>query len=290
MVSRRRFLMIAAAAIAAPAGASSVQEWQGTAMGSAARMVLSGATPQQARRVFGKVERLLLQVEQQFSLHRDSDLTRLNRTGRLSHPPAGMLALFDLADRVHAATGGAFDPTVQPLWLAIATGGDTAAARSLIDWTRVHRSKSELHLEARMQLTFNGIAQGHAADRVAHVMRQEGFTNVLIDMGEIVALGHRPFASGWRADIAMTEGMRLARVTLTDRALATSSPGGTLIGMGMPHILDPAGGTPRWRIASVSAPQAALADALSTAFCIMDRDAIAAALARFPQARLEALA
>jgi thiamine biosynthesis lipoprotein ApbE len=33
-----------------------------------------------------------------------------------------------------------------------------------------------------------------------------------------------------------------------------------------------------------------LADALSTAFCIMDREAIEAALAQFPESRLEALA
>ena len=43
-----------------------------------------------------------------------------------------------------------------------------------------------------MQITFNGIAQGQAADRVADLMREEGFTNVIIDMGEIAALGERP--------------------------------------------------------------------------------------------------
>ena len=108
-----------------------MQEWNGTAMGSAARIVLSGATAEKAARVFRKVEAILLQVERQFSLHRDSDLTRLNRNGWLSHPAAEIQALFDLADQVHAATGGAFDPTVQPLWLATATGGDTVAASGL---------------------------------------------------------------------------------------------------------------------------------------------------------------
>lgn len=290
MLTRRQFLTIAAAAIGVPAEASSTQEWQGTAMGSAARIMLVGATAERARRIFRKVEAILLQVERQFSLHRDSELTRLNRNATLHHPAADILALFDLADEVHAATGGAFDPTVQPLWLATATGGDTAAARSLIGWNRVRRNTSEIRLEPWMQLTFNGIAQGHAADRVVNLMREEGFTNVLIDMGEIAALGNRPSGGGWRADVAMPQGTSVARVTLTDRALATSSPGGTLIGKGMPHILDPKGRAPRWRIASVSAPRAALADALSTAFCIMDRSSIDAALARFPEARLEALA
>ena len=36
---------------------------------------------------------------------------------------------------------GAFDPTVQPLWLALATGGDAHAARRPIGWDRVHLSR-----------------------------------------------------------------------------------------------------------------------------------------------------
>lgn len=289
MITRRRFLTIAAAAIAVPAEASSAQEWHGTAMGSTARIMLVGATAERARRIFRKVEATLLQVERQFSLHCDSELTRLNRNGTIHHPAADLAALFDLADEVHAATSGAFDPTVQPLWLATATGGDTIAARSMIGWDRVRRSKAEIRLEPRMQLTFNGIAQGDAADRVARLMREEGFTNVLIDMGEISALGERPFGGGWIADVTMPEGTSVARIALTNRALATSSPVGTLIGKGLPHILNPKGGSPLWRIASVSSPRAALADALSTAFCIMEHNAIEAALAKFPEARLEAL-
>jgi thiamine biosynthesis lipoprotein len=290
MISRRRFLTIAAASLAAPVQAAAVEEWRGTAMGSAARIVLSGATAAKAARVFRKAEAVLRRIERQFSLHRDSDLTRLNRNGWLSHPTEQMRAVCDLADQVHAATGGAFDPTVQPLWLATATGGDTAEAFRLIGWPRVRRSKAEIRLEPRMQLTFNGIAQGYAADCVADLMRDEGFADVLIDMGEIAALGQRPAGGGWRADIATHDGALIAHATLSDRALATSSPGGTLIGRGLPHILDPNGGSPIWSVASVSAPRAALADALSTAFCLMDRKAIEAALIRFPDARLEALA
>ena len=46
---------------------------------------------------------------------------------------------------------------------------------------------------------------------------------------------------------------------------------------------------PRWQISAVTAPSAALADALSTAFCVMGRDEIDAALTVFPQARIAAL-
>lgn len=290
MITRRRILTIAAAALAAPARASSPAEWQGTAMGAAARIVLTGAQPEHAARVFRKAEAILAQIESQFSLHRDSELTRLNRNGSLSHPPAAMMALFELAGAVHKATQGAFDPTIQPLWLATALGGDVRAASALIGWDRVRFNSLEVRLEPSMQLTFNGIAQGHAADAIAALMRAEGFTNVLIDMGEVVALGNRPAGGGWKADVALPGGKAIARVALTDRALSTSSPSGTLIGQGRPHILDPRGRNPQWEIIAVSAPSAALADALSTAFCVMDRAVIHSALSRFPGARLEAIA
>ena len=92
-----------------------------------------------------------------------------------------------------------------------------------IGWNRVRRRASEIRLEPRMQLTFNGIAQGHAADWVAEMLRAEGFGDVLIDMGEVMALG-RSACRAWQAAIAAPDGTELARVGLQDRALATSSP------------------------------------------------------------------
>lgn len=291
MPTRRRFLTLtAAAALVAPARAGTAQVWEGRALGAAARIVLTGAEPQQARRVFDRVERSLARIEAHFSLHADSALTRLNRDGRLAHPGPEIRALFDLATSVNRATGGAFDPSVQPLWMALATGGGAAAARDLIGWDRVRVSVEAIRLDPGMALTFNGIAQGAAADRIAALMRAEGFRDVLIDMGEIAALGASPRGAPWRAAIVLPDGTEIAHAALRDRALATSAPGGTRIGAGSAHILDPRGGAARWRIAAVTAESAALADALSTAFCVMDRAEIDAALARFPQARLAALA
>lgn len=288
-MNRRRFLTIAAAApLAWPARAATPAVWSGRAMGAAARIVLHGAEAHRARRVFARVEAALLRVESHFSLHTESALTRLNRDGRLTHPAPEVLALFDLASRVHAATGGVFDPSIQPLWLATATGGNVEAARALVGWTRLRVGRDEIALAPGQALTFNGIAQGAAADRIAALLRAEGFGNVLIDMGEVMALG-RNGNRIWQAAIAAADGAELARVGLTDRALATSSPAGTRIGGGAPHILHPSGQPPLWSTVAVSAPDAATADALSTAFCLMTREEINAALAAFPAARVEAL-
>ena len=289
MMNRRRFIVLSAVALAAPAYRATRHDWAGRALGAEARLTLSGATDAQARDVFGRVSAALAQVEAQFSLYRDSALTRLNRDGWLSHPAPDILGLFARADQVHRATGGAFDPSIQPLWLATATGGDLTAARAAVGWDRVRIDQDEIRLEPGMALTFNGIAQGHAADRIADLLRAEGLGNVLIDMGEGQALGHRPDGAAWQARISGPDGVALADLALRDRALATSSPLGTRIGAGQAHILHPKGQPPQWQTAAISAPSAALADALSTAACLMDRVAIEAALAAFPGARLEHL-
>ncbi|MFZ1468169.1 MAG: FAD:protein FMN transferase [Paracoccaceae bacterium] len=291
-LNRRLFLSLTAAAVsltALPAQAT-VSDWQGTGLGAALSLRLIGDDPHHARRTFSRVEAEIARVEATASLHRDSSLTRLNRDGRLAWPDPAFLALLDLAGQVHAATRGAFDPTVQPLWQAIATGGDTVAARAAIGWDRVRLSHEEIRLAPGQALTLNGIAQGWAADRIAALLRAEGYANALIDMGEINALGQREDAAPWRVAIAGPTGQPLAETALTNRALATSSPMGTRIGADRPHIIGPAGQNPLWQTAAVSAASAALADALSTAFCLMSRAAIDDSLARFPDARLEALA
>ncbi|WP_347311009.1 FAD:protein FMN transferase [Defluviimonas sp. SAOS-178_SWC] len=290
-MNRRRFLTVAAATLAASArGADAAMPaiWTGRAMGADARIVLHGADPTRARHVFGRVEAELGRVERHFSLHAESELRRLNRDGRLSYPAPEVLAVFHLSDRVHQATGGAFDPTIQPLWLAVATGCDTVAARQAVGWSRVRVGADEIALDPGMALTFNGIAQGHAADRIAALLRAEGFGDVLIDMGEVMALGTND-ARDWQAAIAAPDGAELGRVGLRNRALATSSPMGTTIGGGAGHILHPKGAPARWSTISVSAGSAAIADALSTAFCLMEPAAIQRALSEFPEARIEAM-
>ncbi len=289
-LNRRRFMMLTAAALCPLATASHAAEWQGFGLGAELSLRLIGGTPAQTRHAFRKVEVEIARIEAMASLHRDSSLTRLNRDGRLTHPEVDFLRLLALAGQVHAATGGAFDPTVQPLYLALASGADPAPARRLIGWPRVTVTATEIRLAAGQALTLNGIAQGWAADRIAEIITSDGFGNALINMGEIQTLGTRADGQPWRAEITSPKGAALADLPLSNRALATSSPRGTLIGPGLAHILGPMGQAPRWQTVAVSAPQAALADALSTGFCLMDRAAIDQALRAFPAARLEALA
>ncbi|MEH7828776.1 FAD:protein FMN transferase [Gemmobacter denitrificans] len=286
MMNRRRFMAITAAVLAGPARATETV-WTGTGFGASLGVRLVGATTAQSAHALRRVKAELSRLDAIFSLHRDSALTRLNRDGRLAHPQDDLLQVLRLSADVHRATGGAFDPTVQPLYLARASGCDVAAASAAIGFGRVQVSASEIRLDREQALTLNGIAQGWAADRIATILRGEGFDRALIDTGEIATLGGHPDGRAWIAAITDPEGRRVDIAALTDRALSTSSPMGTMIGAGHPHILGPQGETARWTTVSVSAPQAALADALSTALCLLDREGIDRSLAHFPDARLE---
>ena len=285
-MNRRRFLCLSAAALAPlPGHAGTVAAWEGTGLGTSLSLRLVGADPHHARQTFARVGAEIARIESLASLHRDSALTRLNRDGHLAWPAPDLLDILTLAGQVHAATGGAFDPTVLPLWLALANGTDPETARMRIGWDRIRLTPEEIRLDPGQALTLNGIAQGWAADRIAALLRAQGFTEALVDMGELAALGD----GGWPVAIVGPDDAPLAETRLANRALATSSPRGTLVN-GQPHILGPQGQPPLWQTVSVSAPRAAIADALSTAFCLMDRPAMESALAGFPGSRLEALA
>lgn len=292
-MNRRRFLAISAAAIglAAPAAARTVQApaWTGVALGARAAIWLDHPdAPAIARRAAAEITRL----EGVFSLYRpDSALSQLNAMASLAAPPPDLLECLTLADAVHRASGGAFDPTVQPLWTLWAdraargsrpTPQELTQTRAHGGWDAVQRDAGEIRLAPGMGLTLNGIAQGFIADRVAALLTAEGLTDILIDTGEHRALGQMPGGGDWPVTLAAG-----GAVALRDRALATSAPLGTVFDAAgrFGHILDPRTGEPapaQWAAVSLTASSAALADALSTAACLLpDRAAIDRLTARF---------
>lgn len=282
-LTRRRFIALSASAVGlgtAPlvAGAES-QVWRGRAMGAEVVVTLRGGDPGALWRLGRRIAARLDRLEQALSLYRASELVRLNETGVLAHPSGDLAAMLDLAGQLHATTVGVFDPSVQALWRARAEGRRSAAP---FGWSKIERRGPEVRLPRGMVLTFNGVAQGYAADQLAQLVRDAGFDDVIVDAGEIAAIGQ-----GGPVDILGDRGCILRQVVLRDECLATSSPGATRIGPDhAPHILHPEGRWSRWRTVSVAAPQAALADGLSTAFCLMTRDEIARSLHAWPEARL----
>lgn len=270
-MNRRRFLAITAAALALPGAAHAETTWQGTALGAEATVTLTGPRAR-AEAALAALPALLNAIEDEFSLYRPaSTLSRLNAGSSVTPSPA-FAALLGQCTLIHDATEGAFDPSVQPLWRALATGTPT---HTPIGWQHVPRG-TPLRLHPGQALTFNGIAQGHATDAVAAHLAAHGFTHALIDIGELAALGG-PFRIGLMDPDAGLTGT----ATLTSRAIATSSPRATLVA-GQPHILHPQGLPPLWSSVTVEADTATLADALSTALVFHDAPKIARIRTRLP--------
>ena len=257
MMRRRRFIQIVAAAALAPeVAAAQVRRWTGRAMGADVSLVLYGADPGTLDRALD----LIRAAEARFSLHDPgSELVRLNAAGggRVS---SDMARLLDLAARMHHATEGLFDPTIQPVFDALLRGAP--APWDLVGWNRLKWDGARLALASGQALSLNGIAQGDVTDQVRNHLADQGLDKALVNIGEHAAIGG-PFRLGLEDPV---HGL-LGQISLSDSALATSSPGAMLLG-NRSHILHPAGGAPCWSTVSVRAQTAVVADAVSTGLCL----------------------
>jgi thiamine biosynthesis lipoprotein len=227
---------------------------------------------------------------------RDSEVTRLNREGVLAKPSAELIEVIDASQRLGTISGGAFDITVQPLWRAYEahfwSRGDVApdiraraldVARTHVDFRRVQAGTARISLPPGMAITLNGIAQGFITDRIADLLRNEGFAQAVVDLGEWRALGSHPEGRPWRA------ATRAGSIDLVDNALAVSSGAGTAFEPSgqFHHIFDPRTGASACTFAeaAVIAPRAMIADALATAICVVGEERAAGLLAAYPGAR-----
>lgn len=265
-LARRRFLLVAAAAVVLAPSRRETWAWQGDALGGEARIELSG-TRNAAQAALDAVAAEIERLEDIFSLHRPtSQLARLNRDGVLAAPARDLTTALRLAAAWRTRTEGAFDPAVQPLWTAAVSG--IAAPLERVRAARIDLGPGMVRLAPGTALTLNGIAQGIIADRVAAVLARRGFSDPRIDTGEMRLPG--PDRRRLRLPAAGVE------IEVADCAVATSAPDALRLPGSRHHLFDPRTGhcPERWRSVTVIARTAADADALSTAFAVSSRERI----------------
>jgi thiamine biosynthesis lipoprotein len=290
-ITRRRALTVfAATAAGLVAGgsrpATADYEWRGYAMGTDARIIFSGASRQAARSAAELAAVEIERLERALSLFRsDSDIVRLNRDGVLLAPTGDMFRAVRLAVDVADATEGLFDPTVQTLWEAYvdwfstARGQDippqhlVAKALQAVDWRQIKLTDDSIVIGKGQRITLNGLGQGYVTDRIANLLRDRGFSNVLVDLGEQRALGPKRDGSPWLMGHRGQPG-----IELSNGALATSEGVGCILGANgaVHHLFDPRTGrsSHRWQSITVHHHSAAVADALSTAVYCASGDEI----------------
>lgn len=188
-------------------------------------------------------------------------------------------------------TQGAFDPTlgaVVDLWgfgpvtpTCLPPPADKLAeARAASGWKKLALDTSSrlARQPGGLKLDLSGIAKGHAADRAARRLEDEGHVSFLMEVGgELVARGLKPDGQPWWVDLEQPPQADLPpiRIGLVHMAVATSGNYRRYHDLGA-HTLDPRTAAPlRDAPASVTVLHETCmsADALATALTVLGVEA-----------------
>ena len=205
----------------------------------------------------------------------ESELSALNARAGLGRTEVSAELLQSVSASLEwaGATGGAFDPTVEPL-TRVFRGRQPWPRHDPQGWPRwtavaVDVPRRSVSIPTGSGLDFGGIGKGIALDQAAALLRSRGVGDALLDAGgQLLALGAPPGEKGWRIGVADPRHREQSIVTLVLRN-ASAATSGNAERPG--EILDPrtgrsvAGGGS----ATAIAPLATSADALSTALFVM---------------------
>ncbi|MCP5381191.1 MAG: FAD:protein FMN transferase [Kordiimonadaceae bacterium] len=310
--NRRRMLRIMAlgtGVMATPSGLFAKEmpkqffEWQGRAMGAETSLQLYSDNEKKAEEVITGTQAVIRKYEKLFSLYYpESQISKLNQTGHLNNPDGEFLDLLKQSVQFYQMTSGAFDISIQPLWTLYKnyfgnTDGEDLdneikATLSKIGTDKINiQDNAVTFKEKGMGISFNGIAQGYITDKVTEYLKESGFDNVLVDIGEYRAGGPQNDGSPWRIGLLDPfDAVSIADVIeIKSGAVATSGGYGDQFDASgnYHHLFDPHTGKSSGLYASVTVTSldATTADALSTAFSCMSPSDIKAVLMQFNGSR-----
>ena len=291
-VSRRKFLTIAASSLSLLlpfdklyASSTKKVSWKGIALGAQSNMTLFHENKEYANESLKLCIDEIKRLEKIFSLfNKNSSISKLNKYGVLNNPPKEFLEVLNFAHKISENTKGAFDVTVQPLWLAhekaFKSKGNSKnlkkyikTASKLVSYKNVIINNKEIRFKIKnMRITLNGIAQGFITDRITSILKQRGFENVLVDLGEMNSIGGHKDNRDW--NIATPNLKDVKYLSLNNQAMASSAGFGTKFNKKYHHLFDTKTGSSANYInaVTVKAENAMLADALATSFCVMTKE------------------
>ncbi len=238
------------------------------------------------------IDSILLEFNRSLSFYDEhSLLSKINRNQE-TVPDDYFISVFTRAREISAETGGAFDATVFPLVNAwgFGTSGRAEMTARKIDSLMQFVGYGKIWLEdghvrkadPRVQLDFNAIAKGYAADVIGMFLESVGVVNYLVEIGgDLVAKGIKPDGTRWRigleipAEDAYEPQTWDYFVEIEDAGLATSGDYRRYYeegGQRFSHTIDPSTGYPvthHMMSVSVFAPDGMSADAYATACMVM---------------------
>jgi len=267
------------------------------AMATRFEIVLHGRNPVALRAAGEEALAEIARLEAQLSPHLpSSEIARINALAARQPVKVtpSLFALLKRAKRLHQETGGAFDITVAPLvrcWGFFGGMGRQpeeweiadAMSKSGMNLIQLNEQDSTIQFaRPGVMLDLGAIGKGHAVERAAEILREDGITSAIIHGGTstVFALGHPPDAETWKIGIeppqkrAKSTPSLLATVPLKDETLSISAVWGRSFeaeGKIFGHVLNPRTGRPVTGslLAAVALPSATEADALSTALLVL---------------------
>lgn len=222
----------------------------------------------------------------------ESEVSELNAVASLRPVKVspGMFDILKVCASVWQASGGLFDVTVGPLvdvWNSCRKAGIIPSedeVRQALQVVGFHKISADepgrrVHFTVPgMRLDLGAVGKGYALNLAARTLRDCGVSGGLIHGGTstVVALDAPGPEPGWKIMIAGPEDHpgTIAVVCLRNQALSVSAVHGRSFrhkGRRLGHVIDPRTGWPvsGALVAAVMAPDALIADALSTALLAM---------------------
>jgi FAD:protein FMN transferase len=294
-------MMIALALLAAGYIAKREVLFTGKTMGTTYHIKVIAGWYQRVGMLPEKIEARLNQINQSMSVFRkDSEISRFNSMSAVGEKfpiSDDFHRVMVLAATIYDWTNHAWDGTVMPL-VNLWGFGNRGAQHAIPDPQALSEAMQSVgfhhilvgedrNLTKNMKnvtLDLGSIAKGFGVDAVAQLIRENGFSNFIVEIGgEVFAAGARKDGKPWRVginrpekDASPTQVYR--SLPLHEQALATSGDYRNFFeinGVRYSHVMNPATGYPVANgvvSASVLADNCTIADGLATAIMVMGHE------------------
>ncbi|MDP8246028.1 MAG: FAD:protein FMN transferase [Candidatus Hinthialibacter antarcticus] len=222
----------------------------------------------------------------------ESELKRVNNEAHLAPVEVSveLFRMLKLSKQLSEETGGAFDITTTPLtrcWGFFYRSGrlpeesEIAKALETVGMENVildEEKHTVFFTKEGVELTPASIGKGFALDHASRIAKKKGLNDVLLNGGysSVLASGAPEWKDCWQIDVRnpANHSQAAARLRLYNQGFSSSGAEEQHFeheGKTYGHIVDPRTGWPAEQVMSVNvtAPTAAHAEALSTAFYVM---------------------
>ncbi|MDH3347293.1 MAG: FAD:protein FMN transferase [Desulfobulbaceae bacterium] len=234
-------------------------------------------------------------IESKLSRHaNNSEVAQLNQTGILHGASDDLLSVLELAQSVSTMTSGSFDITILPL---LSLYQSQPSEKLLHQQSRINEAVKTVNhndiitnermikfTKQNMGITLDGIGKGYIVDQGMATLSRMGFNQVYVEAGgDLLVKGGKPKNEPWRIGLQNPRpSMPQELVVIETDSLAVATSGDYYQPFSpdfrFHHIINPRTGfsSPELASCTVTAPNAALADALATGCMVLGaKDAIA---------------